>query len=130
MKRLLIVFASSEETQCDAKKECDLAIMEECNFALSLVRNGFQEEGIGEECIFVEDTNSTKLKPSAPPLERLAEAICKMADADIVFFAKGYKNPRNQILLTCATEYGKKTFIHDDTGDVTVVNGQAPSICG
>ena len=49
------------------------------------------------------------------PLYWLGKSLCLMAEADVVFFAKGWEEARGcQIENTCAVAYGIDTVMEDD----------------
>lgn len=52
---------------------------------------------------YFEDAPQTKL----PALWWLGQSICKLSEADIIYFLKGYENARGcRIEALCAKEYG------------------------
>lgn len=93
MKKLFISQPMNGKTADEILAERELAIQKAVELS-------------GQE-VEVIDTYYTDFKEGAKPLEFLGRSIMDMANADMVFFAKGWANARGcRIEHACATEYG------------------------
>ena len=62
-----------------------------------------------KEDVEIIDSYFKSFKENAKPLHYTAKSIERLADADIVYFAKGWENARGcKIEHLCAVEYGKQ----------------------